>query len=353
LKTVEPKAPQDTDKRNLYLAAEGVIREGDPAASFLTPAELALRTNAERIKAQKLRDPGHFVSRTRLCVRNLPLTCDERQLKNVFLRSCESNSDRKKKVGKRIVSVFVVRDKASGRTVGGVARSRGYGFVNFAEHEDALFTLRALNNAQTTFEDRVPGALKALGAASAGQGAVEEPQEDEESTARSTRRLVVEFAVENAKALNALEKRKQRAEAAHIQSRPEDRAGYGRGNDHSVTAEPDSVQPDQEKPKRTRKKRLSTKNRPNAAAKEAAAAAAAEEEEAVAATAPAANRAKHRAAAVAVDDQLASMDVEGERSADNPGKKRDRRGQKKQQRRDKEEEGALQDMIEQYKKKYY
>ena len=351
LKTVEPKAPQDTDKRNLYLAAEGVIREGDPAASFLTPAELALRANAERIKAQKLRDPSHFVSRTRLCVRNLPLSCDERQLKNVFLRSCEANPDRKKKVGKRIVSVFVVRDKASGRTVSGVARSRGYGFVNFAEHEDALFTLRALNNAQTTFEDRVPGALKALGAASAGRDGVEEPEEDR--TARSTRRLVVEFAVENAKALNALEKRKQRADAAHIQSHPEARAGYGRGNAHGVSVEPDSAQPDQEKPKRTRKKRLSTKNRPNAAAKEASAAAAAEEQ-AVVVTAPAAQkRAKHTAAAVAADDQLASMDVEGERSADNPGKKRDRRGQKKQQRRDKEEEIALQDMIEQYKKKYY
>ena len=367
LKAVEPKTVEVSDKRNLYLAAEGVIREGDPAASFLSPSELALRANAERIKAQKLRDPSHFVSRTRLCVRNLPLTCDERQLKNVFLRACESNADRKKKVGKRIVSVFIVRDKATGRTVGGVARSRGYGFINFAEHEDALFSLRALNNSQTTFEDRIPGALSALGAPPEGSKGQEQDEEQAEPTARSSRRLVVEFAVENAKALSALEKRKQRAETTREQLRTEERASAGhraQGQGHGAAAvtvsnggDPAATDLDLGKTKRKRKQRLSKKNRPNAVAKEAAAAAAAAAAEAESASAaPAPQKRKRQAGPVMTgDDKLASMDVEGDpRTADEAEpKKRNRRGQKKQQRRDKNEESALQDMIDQYKSKYY
>ena len=43
-------AEQITDARNLYLAAEGVIREGDLAARELTKAELAIRDSAEQVR---------------------------------------------------------------------------------------------------------------------------------------------------------------------------------------------------------------------------------------------------------------------------------------------------------------
>eukprot|EP01050_Picozoa_sp_SAG11_P013604 SAG11_NODE_1601_length_4605_cov_2.581891_5_plen_90_part_00 len=54
LKLADHQKQKVLDARNLYLAAEGVIRDGDQAARMLTPAELSLRQNAERIKAKKL-----------------------------------------------------------------------------------------------------------------------------------------------------------------------------------------------------------------------------------------------------------------------------------------------------------
>ena len=43
-----------------------------------------------QVKAKKLKDPNHMISPTRLCIRNLPLTCDELQLKKVFVKALES-----------------------------------------------------------------------------------------------------------------------------------------------------------------------------------------------------------------------------------------------------------------------
>lgn len=340
MKAEQPKEAE-SDKRNLYLAAEGVIREGDAAAAFLTASELALRANAERIKSQKLRDPNHFVSLTRLCVRNLPLACDDRQLKEVFLQACDSNPDRPRRVGKRITSVFIVRDKVSGRTVGGVPRSMGYGFVNFQEHDDALFALRALNNRQTTFDERAPGPLSALAADADGKD-----QDDTESTARSTRRLIVEFAVENAKALAALERRKERKAAA--------RAANGEGlaadsaANSSSTPDEDAEGADVKPRKRKRKPRLSSKNRPNAAkrAREAESSAAA-----AAVTAEAAvSKRRARANEQTGDDLLASsMDGDG-RGGEKKKQRRDRRGKRGKQEKSRREEGSLQSMIENYSK---
>ena len=200
----ESKKHEKTDRRNLYLAAEGVIREGDPAARNLTPAELALRANAERGKAQKLRDPSNFVSKTRLCVRNMPLLCDEVKLKALFLRAIEKRpGSQSSSAGKQITAVKIVRDSATGRTQGGAARSMGYGFVEFAEHDDALFALRALNNNPTAFAELPVPTMQA-------GGSVSQYAAEVAAHARSSHRLVVEFSVENMKAVQTLERRKQR-----------------------------------------------------------------------------------------------------------------------------------------------
>ena len=53
------------DKRNLYLATEGLIYPGSTAAEGLSERDLIRRQKAEREKKVKLKDPNYFVSPTR------------------------------------------------------------------------------------------------------------------------------------------------------------------------------------------------------------------------------------------------------------------------------------------------
>ena len=84
-----------------------------------------------------------MLSKTRLCVRNLPLTLDEVALRRVFLTALQRDSKGVQLKGRRILQCKIVRDSESGRTVGGqtVARSRGFGFLEFASHDEALKAL--------------------------------------------------------------------------------------------------------------------------------------------------------------------------------------------------------------------
>ena len=84
----------------------------------------------------------------RLCVRNLPLNVDDKRLKEIFSTVAGRNAFVKK--------VLIIRSKdrvdSSGR-----GRSMGYGFVEFANHNDALAALRATNNNPDIFgADRRP-----------------------------------------------------------------------------------------------------------------------------------------------------------------------------------------------------
>ena len=60
-----------------------VILEGSEAAKDLSKADLAKRMKAYSEKKAKCAKPHYFVSRTRLCVRNLPTSMEE---KKVFLK---------------------------------------------------------------------------------------------------------------------------------------------------------------------------------------------------------------------------------------------------------------------------
>ena len=69
------------------------------------------------------------ISQTRLSVMNIPLAMEEKELKQLFLTAAATPGSRPK-----IVQVKIVRDKE--RTdASGKQRSRGYGFVEFADHE--------------------------------------------------------------------------------------------------------------------------------------------------------------------------------------------------------------------------
>lgn len=53
------------DKRNLYLAKEGLILPGSTTAEGLSKADLLKRQKAEKEKKVKLENPNYFVSQTR------------------------------------------------------------------------------------------------------------------------------------------------------------------------------------------------------------------------------------------------------------------------------------------------
>ncbi|XP_071357082.1 RNA-binding protein 28 isoform X2 [Trachinotus anak] len=133
------KVKVETGSRNLYLAREGLIRAGTKAAEGVPEADMIKRTRFEEIKRTKLRDLNVFVSKTRLCVHNLPKSVDNKKLKALCLQAIKGSK------GVRITECRVMYDKKpqKGQMMG---QSLGYGFVQFQDHEHALSTLRYLNN---------------------------------------------------------------------------------------------------------------------------------------------------------------------------------------------------------------
>ncbi len=59
------------DKRNLYLADEGLVLENSGAAEGAAKSDMEKRVLARKDKKSKLKNPIFFVSPTRLSVRNL------------------------------------------------------------------------------------------------------------------------------------------------------------------------------------------------------------------------------------------------------------------------------------------
>ncbi|CAD5118480.1 DgyrCDS7179 [Dimorphilus gyrociliatus] len=171
LKSDMQKKNAKVDKRNLWLAREGLIRAGTKDAEGITPADLQKRARIEQIKRVKLKDPNVFVSTTRLCIHNIPVPVTDKKLKTIVLKAI----DEKKA---RINECRIMRDlnKLNSK---GIGRSRGYAFVNFIEHEHALLALRTLNNNPDIFGD--------------------------------SKRPIVEFSLENKAKLQAREERQQRA----------------------------------------------------------------------------------------------------------------------------------------------
>ncbi|KAA3673748.1 nucleolar protein 4 [Paragonimus westermani] len=71
--------------RNLHLARVRMIRAGTVAAEGLSKEDLAKREALLRSKKLKLQNPNIFISDVRLCVRNLPLTVSDEDLRRVCL----------------------------------------------------------------------------------------------------------------------------------------------------------------------------------------------------------------------------------------------------------------------------
>ncbi|XP_063304410.1 RNA-binding protein 28 [Pelobates fuscus] len=139
VKLREKKVKKPTGVRNLYLAREGMIREGTKPAEGVSAEDLAKRARFEETKRQKLKLQHIFVSKTRLCVHNIPKSVDDKKLRQLFLKAAGGGRSIKIKESR------VMRDL---KGVGGnhKGQSLGYAFVEFSEHEHALTALRNVNN---------------------------------------------------------------------------------------------------------------------------------------------------------------------------------------------------------------
>ncbi|KAL6963824.1 hypothetical protein U1Q18_034829 [Sarracenia purpurea var. burkii] len=146
-KELEKTKKEDDDHRNLYLAKEGLIVEGTPAAEGVSASDMKKRQMLERTKMLKLRSPNFHVSRTRLVIYNLPKLMTEKELKMLCVDAVTSRATKQKPV---IRQIKLLKDSKKGEVVK-KNHSRGVAFVEFTEHQHALVALRVLNNNPDTF----------------------------------------------------------------------------------------------------------------------------------------------------------------------------------------------------------
>eukprot|EP00058_Branchiostoma_floridae_P003819 XP_002589307.1 hypothetical protein BRAFLDRAFT_97371 [Branchiostoma floridae] len=201
--TEDKKEKKPTDKRNLYLAREGLIRPGTQAAAGLTDKDLAMRQKVEKIKREKLKNPAIFVSDVRLCVRNVPLNMGDKELRKLFLKTLGDKNV-------HITESRIMRDLKNVNSQG-VGKSRGYGFVSFSQHDHALRALRETNNNPNV----LPGG----------------------------RRLIVEFSLENKLALKKQEMRLAKAKAARQATTKDNKKQQPATNGRSAPANKKPTQP--------------------------------------------------------------------------------------------------------------
>lgn len=95
---------QPTDSRNLYLAKEGTILAGTPAAEGVSASDLAKRLRLEQSKNQSLKNLNRFVSKERLTIHNIPPSYDSAKLRKVLVKASGL------KVKERFFSYFLLLD---------------------------------------------------------------------------------------------------------------------------------------------------------------------------------------------------------------------------------------------------
>ncbi|CAJ0608332.1 unnamed protein product [Cylicocyclus nassatus] len=158
------KVPED--KRNLRLIRFGLIREGTSAAKGMSAEDAAKRQRLAEVSRKKLENLHMFVSPTRLMIHNLPMSMTDEKLKQICRNATGTAG---------VITECRIWKDTSKLDAKGNPRSKGFAFVNFAEHKDALTCLQKLNNNPATFTNE--------------------------------RRPIVEFSIENLMAIRAKAKR--------------------------------------------------------------------------------------------------------------------------------------------------
>ena len=201
---LKAKKEKKRDKRNLYLAREGFIHAESEAANGVSEMDLKKRLALEMKKRKLLQCLTNYVSSTRLCIHNLPETIDDLKLKKLMLNAASYSSA-------KIIECRVMKNRlASGK----FSKSKGFGFVEFTEHQHALTALRALNNNPAIFT--------------------------------AQKRPIVEFAIEDKVALNKRKRRIEKSLAAKEEKSAKKNAKKEKTGNKEVKVEEKNEQKDGE-----------------------------------------------------------------------------------------------------------
>ncbi|KAI6197155.1 hypothetical protein M3Y94_01190800 [Aphelenchoides besseyi] len=165
---------QGKDNRNLKLLRVSLIRPGTVQARGMSEEDAQSRHRLIEATKTKLKNLHMFVSTKRLAIHNLPFTYRDADLHDLCLKHATKNA---KICESRVMRNLKGKDDKGHMILG---KSKGFGFVEFEDHLDALTCLRNLNNNPDVFTDK--------------------------------RRPIVEFSVENLNALRIQEKRRQAKE---------------------------------------------------------------------------------------------------------------------------------------------
>jgi nucleolar protein 4 len=210
----ESRDKRDHDKRRVYLLSEGTVARGSKLYEQLGKAELDIREASAKQRQKLIKtNPNLCLSLTRLSVRNIPRSVDSKALKALAREAVvgfatdikegrrqplnkeekarggqamkEAERRRKEKKSGIVTQAKIVFEGREGVKVkegAGAGRSRGYGFIEYVGHRNALMGLRWLNGRS------VKG----------GAG-------------DRNKRLIVEFAIENAQVVQRRGEREERA----------------------------------------------------------------------------------------------------------------------------------------------
>jgi len=178
----DKKGAAKADRRNLYLMREGVIFPSWAIAQTLHPTDMNARQSSFDARKALLRsNPGLYISRTRLSIRQIPLYVSDgmmKRLANYALKAFDqevraghqkpltqdelnntvidaagpasaaivNKAERIKGVPpSRVRQAKVLRQTDRVDPLTGLGRSKGYGFLELASHADALRMLRWAN----------------------------------------------------------------------------------------------------------------------------------------------------------------------------------------------------------------
>ena len=227
------RSKRDKDKRRLYLLSEGTIASNSKLWEQLPPSERTMReASVKQRKTLIESNPSLNLSLTRLSVRNIPRSIGSKELKALareavvgFATDLKSGLRQRlsreelerggeemknaelvrKQAGKGIVrQAKVVFEGGGGSKVSeatGAGRSRGYGFIEYYTHRSALMALRWLNGHAVGYRVQEAGGK---GGKASGKPSVEDVQDRK-------KRLVVEFAIENAQVVMRRSEKEEKA----------------------------------------------------------------------------------------------------------------------------------------------
>ncbi|GAV55032.1 hypothetical protein ZYGR_0AS03550 [Zygosaccharomyces rouxii] len=232
------KAPDEKDRRNLYLLNEGKVLEGSKLGALLSEKDMEVRNASYNLRVEQLKkNPSLHLSLTRLAIRNLPRSMNDKALKALarkavvqfaaevksgvrhplskeeivrstkekYRHMTDEEIEHQKKKDKKhgVVKQAKVINEVKGSSKG---RSRGYGFVEFKDHKHALMGLRWMNVHQVTKGEIL-------------EGLNEEERKLADLDQKASRRLCVEFAIENA---SVVKRRRERVKQARETSKKKD-----------------------------------------------------------------------------------------------------------------------------------